>query len=248
MKDNKNSKHILFGRKPVIEALEAGKALDKILVANGSDADLLPALRKIAKPGTFFQKVPKAKLDKITRKNHQGVVAFASLINYYRVDDVLAQAYEQGETPLFLALDSVTDIGNFGAICRSAYALGVHGVIIPQKGSAQINPIAIKASAGALHYIRVCKVESLKQTLGNLQKVGVSVVATSLTLADKMESIDLSTPLCLVMGNEEKGVGSQICEMADSCLYIPMQKEFDSLNVSVATGIVLYEVNRQRKT
>jgi len=238
--------YLFFGRKVVIEALRSGKRMDKILIAKGGDESFLLEIKDMLPSSTALQFVPRQKLDSITRKNHQGIIAYAALVDYYKIDDVLAQLYEDGENPLFLALDGVTDVGNFGAICRSAYSLGVHAIIVPSKGSAQINPIAVKSSAGAIHHIKMCKVDSLKKSLSALQKQGISLVSTTLTDAEVLEKVDLSIPACIILGNEEKGVGSQINAMANQRALIPMTRDFDSLNVSVAAGIVLYECQKQR--
>ncbi|MBX2845543.1 MAG: 23S rRNA (guanosine(2251)-2'-O)-methyltransferase RlmB [Saprospiraceae bacterium] len=238
-------KDIIYGKKPVLEALERGQALEKILVANSALRAEFHALAKQHR--TPIQVVPPAKLDRITRKNHQGVVAHLGFVDYQRVDAVVAQAYERGEAPLLIALDSITDVGNMGAIARSAWAMGAHALIVPEKGSALINGITVKASAGAIQQINICKVSSLKQSLAELQEQGICLIATTLSDSAKpIQNIDFNQPCCIIMGNEEKGVGSNILAMSNEQAYIPMARNFDSLNVSVATGIMLYEVLRSK--
>ncbi len=237
---------IIYGRKPVFEAIETGRQIEKILVAKGSA--YYPELRKAIGPRRIhIQTVPEEKLNRITRKNHQGVVAYVGYVDYQDLDNVLASVYEAGQIPLFLALDGVTDVGNFGAIARSALCFGAQAIIVPEKGSALINGVAVKASAGAIQRINICKVSYLKDSLQELQANGLQLVATTLSdTAKPIEQIDFTVPTCIVLGNEEKGVGEHIIDQADAQAYIPMQANFDSLNVSVAGGVILYESQRQR--
>lgn len=239
--------NIIFGKNPVLEAIEGKRQFEKILVAKGN-----PVFQEIYRAtkgmNVRVQVVPEEKLNRITRKNHQGVVAYVGLVDYQSVENVLASIYEQGETPLFIVLDGVTDVGNLGAIARSAYCMGAQAIIVPEKGSALINGVAVKASAGALEKINVCRVSSLNNVLQELQQNGLSIYATALSdTAKEVQTIDFTVPCCIVMGNEEKGVGKNICAMANETVYIPMAKNFDSLNVSVATGVVLHEVHKQRR-
>jgi len=236
----------IYGKNPVIEALERGEAFEKILVAKGSP--LYQEVRKaVGAQRIFIQSVPEEKLNRITRKNHQGLIGYKAFITYHDLDNILAQTYEKGETPLFIALDGVTDVGNMGAIARSAFCFGAHGIIVPEKGSALINAVAVKASAGAIQQINFAKVVHLKDNLTSLQTAGIQVIAATMSKQSKRpQDIDFSLPTCIVMGNEEKGVGPNICALADHEVNIPMSRKFDSLNVSVATGILLYEANSQR--
>lgn len=238
--------NFIFGKKPIVEALERGDSFEKILVEKGSP--IFHEIRKlIGGQKIYIQSVPEEKLNRITRKNHQGVIAFKSFVTYQTIEDILNHTYEKGETPLFLALDGVTDVGNLGAIARSAYALGAHGIIVPEKGSALINGVAVKASAGAIQLIHFAKVRHLKDSLKQLQDNGIQLVATTMSeTAQPISKVDFSLPTCIILGNEETGVGKQICQLADIETYIPMAKEFDSLNVSVAAGIALHTANTIR--
>lgn len=238
----------IFGKKPVLEALEGKRKFEKILVAKGSDF-FQEVYRATKGLNINVQVVPEQKLNRITRKNHQGVIGFVSFVDYQSVENVLAKVYELGEVPLFLALDGVTDVGNMGAIARSAYALGAHAIIVPEKGSALINAVAVKASAGAIEKINFCKVSVLSNTLENLKMNGLAIYATSLSeTAKTVSEIDFTLPCCIIMGNEEKGVGKNLKAMANEEVFIPTQRPFDSLNVSVATGILLYQVLQNRNS
>ncbi len=238
----------IFGKKPILEALERGDSFEKILVSKSSP--LFHEIRKaIGRKKIYVQVVPEEKLNRITRKNHQGIIAYKSYVAYQNIDDILSFTYEQGETPLFIALDGVTDVGNLGAIARSAYCMGAQGIIVPEKGSALINGIAVKASAGAIQLMHFAKVRHLRDSLEELQKHGIQLVATTLSeTAKPLKDVNFNIPTCIIVGNEETGVGKNICQLADEEAYIPMAKDFDSLNVSVATGIILYEANQQRNT
>lgn len=241
-------KDVIFGKNPIIEAIASGQSFEKIMVAQQSPfiQEIRQALSK-ENLYTPIQQVPLEKLNRITRKNHQGVIAYISFVEYQSIDDVLNGIYEQGETPLLIALDGITDVGNMGAIARSAYCMGAHAIIVPEKGSALINAVAVKASAGAIQMIHLCKVSSLKASLKDIQHHGIQLVATTLSSSAKpIKDLDFTLPTCIVMGNEEKGVGKNICEMANIQAFIPMNRNFDSLNVSVAAGMVLYESMLQR--
>lgn len=237
---------IIFGKKPILEAIDGRRKFEKILVAKGSDffKEVYAATKGMNIP---IQVVPEEKLNRITRKNHQGVIGLIGFVDYQNLENVLAAVYESGETPLFIALDGVTDVGNMGAIARSAYALGAHAIIVPEKGSALINGVAVKASAGAIEKINFCKVKNFKDTLKNLQLNGLALYSATLSKdAVPIAQANYTIPCCVVMGNEEKGVGRTICDMSDQEIYIPMVNNFDSLNVSVATGIILHETLKQR--
>lgn len=239
-------KDVIFGKKPVLEAITGKRRIEKIMITKGNSfaQEIYQAVRGL---NITVQTVPEEKLNRVTRKNHQGVVAYLGYVDYQQVENVLAKVYEQGQTPLFVALDGVTDVGNFGAIARSAYALGAHAIIVPEKGSALINGVAVKASAGAIEKLNICKVPVLKQSLVDLQQNGIALFASNLSAnAKQFTEVDYKVPCCIIMGNEEKGVGKNIVELAEEQIQIPMARKFDSLNVSVATGIILAEAAKQR--
>ncbi len=241
-----NSNHI-YGIRPVMEAIEAGKEFDKILLQKGLNNPLISEIfQKIRKGNINFQYVPIEKLNRITRKNHQGVIAFTSLVSYTPIEEVIASVFEKGENPFVILLDRVTDVRNLGAIARTAECAGAHAIIIPENNTAQINSDAIKSSAGALLKISVCRERNLKNTLNYLKSSGLTVVGASEKADESMYDCDLSRPLALVMGSEEDGISEEYLKLCDQLISIPIKGEIASLNVSVATGVLVYEVIRQR--
>lgn len=241
--------NFIYGHHPVTEAIRAGKAVEKVYFQQGERGEVEKEIRHLTKEyGIPLQVVPKEKLNKMVRGQHQGVVAYLSLVEYQSIEDILPLVFESGETPLLVMLDSITDVRNFGAICRSAECAGVHAVIVPQAGSALANEEAMKASAGALARIRICRVRSLFSTLEWLQECGVQVVATALSnRSQPLYEADFSTPTAILMGSEGDGVHPKLLKMSDQVVKIPQVTDFDSYNVSVAAGIVLYEALRQRQ-
>ncbi|SET78206.1 23S rRNA (guanosine2251-2'-O)-methyltransferase [Hymenobacter actinosclerus] len=240
---------MIFGLRPILEALSAGRTLDKIFLLRATKNSMTQDINALAREASVpVSMVPVEKLDNITRKNHQGAVAFVSPIDYMPLDNILAGLYEEGKTPLLLVLDRITDVRNFGSIARNAECLGVHAIVVPSHGAAQINGDALKTSAGALNLIPVCREHNLKQTLTFLRESGVQVVAcTEKSDASlEAETVDLTGPLAILMGSEEDGISPEYLRLADHKLRIPMAGQISSLNVSVASGIMLYEVLRQR--
>jgi 23S rRNA (guanosine2251-2'-O)-methyltransferase len=246
-KSNNNNTELLYGRHPVVDALENNRTIEKVLLSNVIHGEFEKRLRYLCKEANVpMQIVPKERLNSITRKNHQGVIAFVSPIPYYHVEDILPMVYDKGETPLFILVDGVTDVRNIGAIARSAEAAGAHALVLPKKGSAQINDEAMKSSAGALSLLPVCRVNSLMTTVEFLQLNGVQVIAADLKGDKMLYDLELNGPLAIVMGDEAKGVNRMLLEKVDQPFKIPMRGQTDSFNVSVATGIILYEVLRQQ--
>ena len=241
-------KNLIYGHHPVVEAIRAGKSVEKVFFQQGERGEMEKEIRHLTKEyGITLQVVPKDKLNRMVKGQHQGVVAYLALVEYQSLEDVLPFVFESGEVPLLVMLDSVTDVRNFGAICRSAECAGAHAVIVPQSGSALANEEAMKASAGALSRIRICRVRSLFSTLEWLQECGVQVVATALSdRAIPLYEADMSVPTAILMGSEGDGVHPKLLKMSDQVVKIPQATDFDSYNVSVAAGIVLYETLRQR--
>lgn len=245
MTDKKDD--FIFGLRPVMEALEAGKTIDKIFLQNGLQGPIVADLKKLlATYGLRANYVPVEKLNRFTRKNHQGVVAFISDVPFHSIESVLPQIFEEGRTPFLLILDRLTDVRNFGAICRTAECVGVDAVIIPEKGAAPINSDAIKTSAGAIYNIKICKEKNLAHTVDYLQQSGVKVFAATEKAENLIYQADFSEPCALVMGNEETGISKEVLHHADEKIKLPIQGKTQSLNVSVACGAILYEAVRQK--
>ncbi len=240
--------NLIYGHHPVVEAIRAGKAVEKLFFQQGVRGELEKEIRHLAKEyGIPLQVVPKEKLNKLAGGNHQGVAAYLALVDFQSIEDILPLVFEQGQIPLLLMLDSVSDVRNFGAICRSAECMGVHAIIVPQAGSAPANEDAMKSSAGALARVRICRVRSLFSTLEWLQQTGIQIVATALTAqAYPTYEVDFTLPTAILMGSEGVGVHPKLIKMSDQVVKIPQATDFDSLNVSVAAGILLYESIRQR--
>lgn len=237
----------IFGLRPVLEAIEAGKTIDKLMIQKGLQGELYhELLEKATEYGIPMQQVPLQKLNRLTGKNHQGVFAFISPIDFHKLEDVLPSIYEAGKNPLILILDRISDVRNFGAIARTAECTGVDVIIIPEKGSASVNEDAIKTSVGALYQIPVCKVKSLKETIKFLQLSGISITCASEKTSDTIYDMDFSLPTAIVMGSEDDGVSNELIRISDNLAKLPMYGEIGSLNVSVACGAFLYEVIRQR--
>jgi len=244
----KETSNYIFGIRAAIEAIEAGKTIDKILVKKGLSSELYNELFKLVREKSIpFQYVPIEKLNRITRKNQQGIIAFVSSIDFTELENLIPHIYEKGETPLLLILDGITDTRNFGAIARSAECAGVNGIIIPAKGSAQITPDAIKTSAGALHIIPVCKVESLKKSLKYMMDSGIQIVAATEKSNKLMYDVNYIKPTAIVMGSEDTGISGEIIKFADELVKIPLKGKIASLNVSVAASVIIFEAVRQRE-
>jgi 23S rRNA (guanosine2251-2'-O)-methyltransferase len=242
-----NTPYLIYGKHPVREALLSGKKIEKLLISLDAQQDDLSEIKKLARhQGVTVQMVPVQKLNAITRKAHQGIVAFLSIIQYYKLEDVLMKAYDEGRLPLFLALDHITDVRNFGAIARTAYGAGVDAIVIPAKGSALINSDAMKTSAGALHKIHVCKVKSLSDALDFFRQNGIRIIATGMHAHTYAYQEDFTVPVAIVIGSEDTGISVQLIRKADSVVKIPILSDLESYNVSVSAGMILYEVMRQR--
>lgn len=239
---------LIVGRKPVIEALEEGKFIDKIFMLQSAAGAETQVIKNHCKERNIpLSYVPQEKLNRLTKANHQGIVALAALTEYVPLQDMIDQVVDAGETPLFIVLDGVTDTRNLGAIARSAYCFGAQGLIIPISNNAAITEEAVKTSAGALEKLPVCKVASIQQAFDVLKMNGIAIAATTLDNADYITKLDFTGPCAIVMGAEDKGVSNFVIKNADQLIQIPMSDQFDSLNVSVAAGIVCYEVYKQRK-
>lgn len=238
---------IIAGRQPVIEAIRSGRVIDKILFQKNLSGESIGELRKLAKENNIpIQQVPPEKLHSMTRANHQGCIAIAGLVKYFQLQEVIDFVVSSGKTPLFVMLDGVTDVRNIGAIARSAVCCGAQAIVIPEKGVGALNEEAMKSSAGALEKISICRVSSLLKAIDDLHWNGIKSFSSAMNADTKVFQTDFREPCCIIMGGEEKGVQPYLAKAADGVFSIPMTGDFDSLNVSVATGIILYEAMKQR--
>ena len=244
---NKNNQLKIYGIRPIIELLNSEKEIQKIYIQKKLQNESIQEIEKKAKNKNIEIKyVPIQKLNKLTRKNHQGVVAFCSPISFVVFENYLPNIYEKGEVPVFFALDRITDVRNFGSICRTAKVLGAHGIIIPKKKSAEINEISIKTSSGALTKIPICRTENLERTLVFAKNSGLKICTLSEHAQNNIFETNLKEPSVLVLGSEKEGVSNKIINISNELIKIPTNGDIISLNVSVAAGIILSELQRQR--
>lgn len=245
--EKKERNKMVFGVRAVIEAIEAGNSIDKIFIKHDTSGELTRDLLKLASERNIpVQRVPLEKLNRLTMKNHQGVVAFISPVAYYDVEEIVTRLFEDGVVPALLILDGITDTRNFGAIARTADCAGFHAVVIPDHGSVSVTPEAIKTSAGALFHIPVCRCRNLVDTVRILKASGVSVFGASEKAAHDFTDADFKVPAAVVMGAEDVGISQKVLRECDDLISIPMLGNISSLNVSVAAGVIMYEVVRQR--
>lgn len=244
---SKNTQQAIYGIHAITEAIAAGKEINKILLQRGEAGSLLQSLiKQVRELNIPTQYVPKESHLFPSGKNHQGVLAYLSPVSYHKLENILPQVFEEGKVPFVLVLDRITDVRNFGAIARSAYCAGVHAIVIPDQGSAQITDDAIKTSAGALHHIPVCREKNMKTVMELLNQSGLITVGCSEKGKMLLHKIDLTVPVAIIMGNEETGIADDIIKRCSELARIPMEFGVQSLNVSVAAGIAAYEVVRQR--
>jgi 23S rRNA (guanosine2251-2'-O)-methyltransferase len=239
---------IIFGRNPVTEALDSGVEIEKIYMLNSMRGETEVMMRRICKEKNIpLAKVPEIKLKELTKnKVHQGLVAMISPIRYQEVQDIIAGVFENGQTPLLLVADGVTDVRNLGALARSAYFFGAHALILSGGVGGRINDEAVKASAGAMLKIPVCRNPSIFNLISELQSAGIKVLASGMKTENSISESYLNEPVAILLGSEDKGLHPKVFEVVDEVVKIPAGGDFDSLNVSVAGGILMYEVNRQR--
>lgn len=237
----------IFGIRAVIEAAEAGKEIDKVMVRNDLKGELARELMLVLKERRVpIQKVPAEKIDRITRKNHQGVLAILSAVTYQSLSAIVPAIYEEGRMPFIVLLDGITDVRNFGAIARTCECAGVDALVIPRRGSVGVNGDAMKTSAGALNYLPVCRETSILNAVKFLKDCGVTVVAASEKSDLNYTRADLTGPVAIVMGAEDVGISEDVLRFCDRMVAIPQAGQIGSLNVSVAAGVMIYEVVRQR--
>lgn len=237
----------IYGIRAVIEAIQAGKDIDKILMRKDLQGDLATELQQLIRQHHLLAlRVPAEKLNRITRKNHQGVIALLASVTYTRVGVLVPELYESGVVPFVVVLDGITDVRNFGAIARTAECCGANALIIPERGSASAGGDAMKTSAGALNYIQVCRERNLESAVKYLKDNGFQIVAVTEKANYNYTEGNYTTPVALVMGAEDVGISPEIMRHCDTQVSIPMFGKIGSLNVSVAAGVMMYEVVRQR--
>lgn len=238
---------MIIGRKPVIEAIQSGKQIDRIYLQNNVHGKVIEKIMELAFQHRIpVNNVPVAKLNSFNIDNHEGCVALIAKVQYHNLQEVISFVVEKGEVPLFLILDGITDIRNIGGIARTAFCCGVHAIIIPDKGVGALNEDAILTSAGALEKIPVCRVNSLMKAIDELHLNGIKVYAGEMTAQTNVYDCNFTEPVAIVLGSEEKGIYPALMKSCDEKFKIPMARDFESLNVSVATGMILYEAMRQR--
>ena len=241
---NKNS---VFGIRPIIEVIKSGKTIDKLFIQKGLHNESFAILWKLVRQNRInYKHVPIEKLNRLTTKNHQGVFAFISPIDFHSIEDIVPSLYEEGKVPLILVLDRITDVRNFGAITRTAECSNVDCVIVPEQNSAAINSDAMKTSSGALNNVKICRVWNLKMTLQMLKDSGIQIVSCTEKTNNEIYNINYQIPTAVVLGSEENGISNEYLKLSNEKVKIPILGNIESLNVSVACGVVLYEIVRQR--
>lgn len=238
---------VVFGIRAVIEAIESGKQVDKVLMKKDLGSELARELLSVTREYNVpVQRVPIERINKVTRKNHQGVIAFMAAVDYYHVDDIVPALYDEGINPLVVVLDGVTDVRNFGAIARTCECAGVNCIVIPERNSVSVNADAVKTSAGALNYLPVCRERNLVKAVQYLRDSGFKVMGASEKTDLNYTKADFTGPVAIVLGAEDTGISTDVLKLCDTLVAIPEFGQINSLNVSVAGGIMIYEVVRQR--
>ena len=238
---------LVFGTRPVLEAINSGKTLEKLFIQKNLKKEILEKIKsKLSNKKINISYVPKEKLNRITKKNHQGIICYISPISYQPIEEIIQRVFEKGKDPFVIILDRITDTRNFGAISRVADASGVDAIIIPEKESAIITSDSIKTSAGAINYIPICKVKSLRSTANFLKESGLKLVSCTEKGDKKFYDADLTSPCCIILGSEKDGISNSLIDISDERLNIPMKGNVESLNVSSSASVILFEVVRQR--
>lgn len=238
----------IFGLRAVIEAINSGETIEKVFLQKGLHGDLYNELDNLVRKNNISSSyVPVEKLNRLTDKNHQGAVAQISPVSFHDIEDLVLNVIESGQTPLFLLLDQISDVRNFGAIIRTAECTGVHGIIIQKKGGAPVNGDTIKTSAGAVFKVPLCKVDHIKDAMFHLQASGIKVIAATEKTENTIYDVSFTEPCAIIMGSEGRGINPSVLKLVDDKAKLPLLGDIESLNVSVACGVMLYEVLRQRR-
>ena len=238
---------MIYGTRAVMEAIKAGRQIERILVQKGISNDLVRELLQLMRAKDLsFSYVPQEKLNRLSTKNHQGVICMLSAVEYASLDNIIHAVYSDGREPFLLLLDQITDVRNFGAIARTAECAGIDALVIGERGNAPITSDAMKTSAGALNHLPVCREKDLKKTITYLRESGITVIACTEKATKLIYEVDIKGPVALIMGSEEDGISDALLRSADELVKIPMKGNIGSLNVSVAAGVAIYEVVRQK--
>ena len=241
-------KNFIFGIRTVIEAVNADKEIDKVLIKTGLNNELSSELFVLLRErGIPYQFVPEQKINRVTRKNHQGVLAFISPVTFYNIEETVTRLFEEGKNPLIIVLDGITDVRNFGAIVRVAECAGVDAILIPTKASVQINADAVKTSAGALHHVTICRTNNLIKSISNIKNSGLQIMSATEKASENYYTTDFKNPTAIIMGAEDKGISKELLKISDYLIKIPIFGNIKSLNVSVSAGILIYEAVKQRE-
>ncbi|MEZ5045530.1 MAG: 23S rRNA (guanosine(2251)-2'-O)-methyltransferase RlmB [Chitinophagaceae bacterium] len=243
----RSSKSLIYGRHPVLEALQSDKPIDRILMQHNASGDSIGDIVRLAKSKTIpIVRVPIEKLNATVRASHQGVIAYGAYVQFLPLQDIISHLYDQGKTPFLLLLDGITDVRNTGAIIRSAVCCGVDAIVFPEKNSAPLHEDMVKTSAGAMMQISFSREKNISSILDTIQMNGIKIMSSDLQATQKLDEINFNQPVCIVMGSEDKGISRSVQERCDETFIIPMAGNFDSFNVSVATGIICYEAMKKR--
>lgn len=246
-KNNNQNDNLIYGTRAVLEAIRSGKEVEKLFLQINLNNPLIKELKfELKSRSILFQLVPVEKLNRLTRNNHQGVVGFVAEISYCIVENIVPALFEKGKNPIIIILDRITDTRNLGAIARTAECMGASAIVVPSRGSAIINADTVKTSAGALNYIPICREDNLKNVIDYLKDSGFIVVACSEKTNDTIYEADYTKPVAIILGSEENGISGEYMKRADSIVKVPMSGRIESLNVSVAAGMILSEAIRQR--
>jgi len=238
---------VIVGRNPVLELLQSEKEVEKVLLSKSASGEVVKQILQLCRDKEiYYQFVPEVKINSLSKANHQGVVAFTALVQYYNIQEIINFVFEKGEDPLILILENVTDIRNLGALARTALGMGVHAIVVPKKESASINDVAVKISSGALLKIPVCRVENLIATIKDIKNNGIKIIGLDGTAEKYMHEITTKIPLALIAGGEDEGISNTVIRVVDELAKLPMDSALESYNVSVATAMALYEINKQR--
>ncbi|HMV15619.1 MAG TPA: 23S rRNA (guanosine(2251)-2'-O)-methyltransferase RlmB [Chitinophagales bacterium] len=237
---------LIAGRNPVLELLQSKQEVEKVLLSKSASGEVIKQIIQLCKDNeVYFQFVPEVKINSLSKANHQGVLAFTALIKYQEVQNIIDMVFSNGEDPLLLILENVTDIRNLGALARTALGLGVHAIIFPKKESAAVNDVAVKISAGALLKIPLCRVDNLIATIKDIKNNGIHLIGLDGTASSFIFEVNTKMPLAIVAGSEDEGISNPVIRLLDKLVKLPMNDALESYNVSVATAMALYEVKRQ---